>query len=486
MDDSSEEPILEQNSLISEHQQPSVSAPAYRGKILLEPPVLLLNYAFFVSSAVLTDQLIYQACTVSFGVNKSECAQLGKEHESADVQALEARVQPYTANILMVESMINSILPAVLNLFIGPWSDRFGRRPVLLATFIGCLLSYLLDTVICFLSSQYMVNPWFYFITCIPMALTGSICTLMTTVYCYIADVTDEQNRSTKMAILEAVQYSGMLLGNLSSSYLLRMTNATTVFAVSTGSVSLAVLYIACRVQESVVLEEAQRRADFCTKVRYLFRPDLVLDTFKTTFSSRGKHNRAIILMGIVAVGANFFVYEENYTILFLFMRKQFNWGVRKFTMYNTANTIFLIVGNLLGSYVLQKRLGLTESGIAAIGFYSAFLDSLVKAVATESWQLYLAVTLCLLKGVSDPMSRAFVSNAAPPEDIGKIFALSSTFEELVPLAAAPLYTLVYKQTLPWYPGAYNWISCGIYAFCYSLAMTVCVLQSMQKTTGYR
>lgn len=477
-----EETILPKDSSVSE---PKIT-PAHIGCLLLEPPVFLLSYAYFVSSAVLTDQLVYQACTVSFGVNESKCSQLGREHESADVQTLEALVQPYTANILMVESMANSILPAVLNLFIGPWSDRFGRKPVLLVTFIGCALSYLLVTVICFLSSQYQVNPWFYSLSCIPLALTGSICTLMTTVYCYIADVTSEHNRSTKMAILEAVQYSGMLLGSLSSSYLLRMTNATTVFAVSTGALFLAIVYVACRVQESVHMDDGQRTVDLCTKARYLFRPDLVLDTFRTTFKNRPKYNRAIILMGIVSLGANLFVYEENATIFFLFMRKQFNWSVRKYTIYNTASTIFLIAGNLFGSYVLQKRLGLTEAGIAAMGFYSGFLDSLFKAVVTESWQFYLAAGLCMLKGVADPMSRALISNAAPPEDTGKIFALSSTFEELVPLAAAPLYTLVYKQTLPWYPGAYNWISSGIFALCYSLAMTVCVLQSMQKTTSYR
>ncbi|XP_053687612.1 proton-coupled folate transporter-like [Sabethes cyaneus] len=484
MVDSVEESFLRQDSSISEHQP--VSTSRCRDNLLLEPPVFLLSYAYFVSSAVLTDQLVYQACTVSFGVNESECAQLGKEHESADVQTLEALVQPYTANILMVQSMVNSILPAVLNLFIGPWSDRFGRKPVLLVTFIGCMLSYLFDTVICFLSGHYQVNPWFYSLSCIPLALTGSICTLMTTVYCYIADVTTEQNRSTKMAILEAVQYSGMLLGSLSSSYLLRMTNATTVFAISTGSLLLAVVYVAVQVQESIVLDEQQRMVDLCTKARYLFRPDLVLDTFKTAFSRRPKFNRAIILMGIVSLGANLFVYEENTTIFFLFMRKQFNWSVRKYTVYNTASTVFLIMGNLLGSYVLQKRLGLTEAGIAAMGFYSGFLDSLFRAMATETWQFYLAIAICMLKGVSDPMTRALISNAAPAEDTGKIFALSSTFEELVPLAAAPVYTLVYKQTLPWYPGAYNWISGAIYTFCYVLAMTVCVLQSMQQTTGYR
>lgn len=76
-----------------------------------------------------------------------------------------------------------------------------------------------------------------------------------------------------------------------------------------------------------------------------------------------------------------------------------------------------------------------------------------------------------MLKGVADPMTRAFISNSTPPEDNGKIFAFTSSFEALMPLGAAPLYTYLYKNTLSWYPGAFSWISAGVFAMCYCLAM---------------
>ncbi|XP_058828289.1 tetracycline resistance protein, class A-like [Topomyia yanbarensis] len=478
------EDITEENSLIQNEPTNSTetSVPFQNRYLLLEPPVFLLSYAYYVSSAVLTDQIVYQTCTVSFGVNRSECAQLGKEHESAEVLALEARVQPYTANILMVDSIVNSIVPAVLNLFIGPWSDRFGRKPVLLATFAGCVISYLLDTVICFLSSRYPVSPWYYALSCVPLALTGSICTMMTTVYCYIADVTSEQDRSKKMSILEAAQYIGMLLGNISSSFILRSTNATTVFAIAAGTVFLAFLYIVIGVQESISINDDHQKESYSFKISYLFRPGLVLDTFRTAFGRRPNFNRPIILMGVIALGANLFV-EQYQTVFFLFVRKHFNWSVRKYSFYNSADTVFLMFGNLVGTYGLQKKLGLTEAGITAIGFFTSFLGSVAVAVASESWHLYAAMAFCMLKGVTDPMTRAFISNAAPAEDIGKIFAFSSTFEELMPLGGAPLYTLVYKRTLSWNPGAFNWISALVYIFCYSLTMAVCILQSMQRSS---
>lgn len=452
-----------------------------RGLFILEPPIFLIFFALNVSTAVFTDQLVYQACTVSLGINRTECDKLGKEYESPEVQALEARVQPYSADILMAESLADSLLPAFMNLFIGPWSDRFGRKPVLLLTFTGCMLSHLFITVICALTSWYRLDPWYYAISFVPSALSGATCTMLTSVFCYLADVTSEQERGNKMSIMEAALYSGMLLGNISSSFILRMTNALTVFGVSTASAILAVLYIVFYIEESIQITAEDRRRTCCSKLRYLFRPSMVLDTFKTCFSWRTNYGRATILLGILTLGGNIFAFEANNTVFFLFVRKQFNWAVRKYSFYASAETVLLVLGNLLATYVLERLIGLTEAAIASIGFFSWMLNSIVIAVATEPWHLYLAITICMLKGATDPMTRAFISKG----DMGSIFSFSSTFEALMPLGAAPLYTNVYKHTLSWHPGAFSWISTGMYGLCYCLTMCVCVLQAMRHLSTY-
>lgn len=483
MNDSEEEiSSVEQESFVPVAVEQS--RPSRRRFFILEPPVFLLYYAWNVSTAVLTDQIVYQACTVSLGIDQSQCALLGKEHESPEVQELEARVQPYTANILMVEALANSILPAVLNLFIGPWSDRFGRKPVLMVTFTGCLLSYALTMVICWLSSHYSVDPWLYAIAFVPLAVTGSFCTLMTTTYCYVADVTDEHERGAKMTMLEVALYGGMLLGSLTSSFILRMSNATTVFVVATGASFLSVLYIGIGVKESIPVNE-HRHTLCCAQLRYLIRPRLVYDTFQTSFSNRPNFDRAIILVGVVVLGANLFALEDTHTVFFLFVRKQFNWAVRKYSFYSSAEIVFMIMGNFLGTYGLQKMLGLTEAGIAAVGYFCCILNSIAIAVAFKPWHLYLATVVCMLKGVADPMTRAFISNSAPPTDFGRIFSFTSTFEALMPLGAAPLYTFVYKNTLAQNPGAFSWISAGVYAICYCLSMFVCILQSTHRAIIY-
>lgn len=60
------------------------------------------------------------------------------------IQRIEIEVQPYVAKILMARSLLESIIPAIVSLFIGPWSDKFGRRPIVLTTFTGIVTITLL------------------------------------------------------------------------------------------------------------------------------------------------------------------------------------------------------------------------------------------------------------------------------------------------------------------------------------------------------
>lgn len=109
------------------------------------------------------------------------------------------------------------------------------------------------------------------------------------------------------MALLDTSLYGGMLAGSLSSSYILRKTNATTVFAIAAGAVFLAVLHVALRVRESVHIRRHRVDVGCCTKLRHLFRLDMVVDTVRTCFQWRPHYDRAIILLGVVALGGNIF-----------------------------------------------------------------------------------------------------------------------------------------------------------------------------------
>lgn len=82
--------------------------------------------------------LVYKSCYVTLGYNRSDCLLLGSENATnEDVIELEKLVQP-TANVIsMTLNLLNACVSTLVCLFLGPWSDKHGRRPVLLFTNFG-------------------------------------------------------------------------------------------------------------------------------------------------------------------------------------------------------------------------------------------------------------------------------------------------------------------------------------------------------------
>lgn len=69
--------------------------------------------------------------------NETDCAKLGSKNPDNATQELETLVQPYANTFLMTQNLVGVFLPAMFCLFIGPWSDKHGRKPVLIAAYAG-------------------------------------------------------------------------------------------------------------------------------------------------------------------------------------------------------------------------------------------------------------------------------------------------------------------------------------------------------------
>lgn len=180
---------------------------------------------------------------------------MGTANETEAIRTLEVDAQKYSADILMVTNVFTNVVPALWSFFLGPWSDKFGRKPIFISTMAGFTLQYVIAAAITYLSATVAINPWWYLLTIIPLMFTGGYCSLITVLFCYITDITNESNRSTRMIALETALYLGLFLGSLSSSQILNYMDAATVFAVCGGLCFLAFVYVIFYIQESVVVQ---------------------------------------------------------------------------------------------------------------------------------------------------------------------------------------------------------------------------------------
>lgn len=103
----------------------------------LEPAVFLMYFAFYLTMAILQNQILKQKC-LEIGYNLTVCSNLNTDNFT---KAVEEEVQPFVATISSSILILNSVVPAIICLLLGSWTDKFGRKKVLLTSFTGLLIN---------------------------------------------------------------------------------------------------------------------------------------------------------------------------------------------------------------------------------------------------------------------------------------------------------------------------------------------------------
>jgi PCFT/HCP family folate transporter-like MFS transporter 1/3 len=96
----------------------------------------ILYYILFADN-VMTDFIVFRTCKSIPDLNSSECNILHENSSSNEAIRIEKLVQPHTALLLILKSCIETIFPTIMSLFLGPWSDKNGRKPLLIFPFTG-------------------------------------------------------------------------------------------------------------------------------------------------------------------------------------------------------------------------------------------------------------------------------------------------------------------------------------------------------------
>ncbi|CAD7092313.1 unnamed protein product [Hermetia illucens] len=458
------------NELLVSFPEAGVQAPlSHRLKKLcqmsLGPAIFLLFFAISFSSVVGQNWIIKLTCTTIFGYNETICNQLGTANATEEIHEIERTVQPYVTQILMTVSLAGGIGPSLTGIFFGAWSDKFGRRPLLLTAFGGFFVSSVMSTFISYLSTVCLVSPWVVVLTTIPTSLVGGFCSILGGTFCYIADTATEKQRPFQLAIVGAFISLGMFLGSLTSAYAIDVLSMTAIFGIHSALMFTALLYITLFVAESLDSERLQTTS----KLRGLFKWSLVKDMSNTLLQRRPGYDRMIVWICIAVLCVCIFAVEGPSTIFFLYVREQFHWTASDYATYNAISTLVGALGSTLAIIILQKCLKFSPVSIILIGLGTNLLNHVVKTFATESWHLYLAITISAASGAAFPTCRSLIATVVPSEEIGKVYSVSTALEFIAPIGSAPLYTYVYNATLDTFAGAFNGITVFLYLISYIL-----------------
>ena len=323
-----------------------------------------------------------------------------------------------------------ALMQFVASPVLGSLSDRFGRRPILLLSLVCAGLDYLFMAFAPTLSLLYLGR--------VISGLTGAS---MTVAGSYMADISDDGNRSANFGMIGAGWGLGFILGPLIGG-LVAGWGATAPFVVAAVLNLLNFGFGLLVLPES--LDPAHRRQ---VELKGL-----------NPLASVLKVLRPSPFVGLVWVFFILFiagqVHPVNWT---LYTELKFGWTAMDVGLSLSFVGVCIAAANLGLTRLLIPRLG--EERSLSLGLWVYVLAFLLFAVATQGWMMYAIMVFFAVSAIAVPALQSIVAKHVPADRQGELqgslVSLGSLASVIAPFVFTGLFTHFTRAGASFYfPGA--------------------------------
>lgn len=172
---------------------PKTEYRRYWSAITIEPMIACYMCAFTLITLTVSNLNLQKACKVNLRLGNETCMAL--ETKTKDEYAGdEIEVQKLVASMMMWQTCAQNLLPCLLVLMVGAWSDRTRKRlPFMMLPLYGELVRNL-GQMLCVYYFYQLPMEVAGIVETIPIALTGGQTMMTMTAYSYIGDATSVRN----------------------------------------------------------------------------------------------------------------------------------------------------------------------------------------------------------------------------------------------------------------------------------------------------
>ncbi|XP_046981026.1 proton-coupled folate transporter-like [Schistocerca americana] len=423
----------------SETKPPAKSEICWGYRPTVEPMVLVFMFSFVLAYSVLGGLFLERVCRTS------------------DIASCTSEERAYSSRLVMYKTIIEAIVPAIVSLFLGPWSDKYGRKPIFIWCFSGNFISY---GLYCGLSLIPELEAEWLLLPSIVNTFSGGMLNLMAIANVYIVDISSPEEKEIRLGVLDASQYLSLMLGAGLASPLFGAMSYAGVFGVAVGCMAFCLLYTLLYLPESRPRAPQTEKSEGCCGG--VFELDLVREALQSCLRRRPYYGRTVIIIVVFVIVSNIIILIGEANVMFLFLNQKFHWTIQDAQLFQFYNSGVTAIGTLLGVMLFVRMLKLSDGCVALITFGCKIAGYLVHAWSPESWYMYLGGAIAALGGMVWVLARTMIARMVPKDEIGKVFAMSVTLEAVTPLIATPVYTGFFGVTIDTFPGAFHVLSASV------------------------
>jgi DHA1 family tetracycline resistance protein-like MFS transporter len=348
---------------------------------------------------------------LAFGIIAPVLPDLVRQFEGGDF----ARASVITGYFGFAWNAMQLIFSPIL----GAWSDRFGRRPVILISCFGLGIDYI------FMALAPSLR-WLF----VGRIISGITTSNVPTAFAYITDVTKPEERAKPFGLISAAFGLGFVIGPALGGYLGNINLRFPFWAAAALSLGNA-LYGFFVLPESLPPERRAKSA------WHMANP---LGSLNLLRSHR-------VLAGLAVVNTLYYLAHVSLPSMWaLYTEYRYAWDRRDvgLSLSIVGASAAIVSGVLVGPFV--KRFGERRSLLAGLFFGTLGFASF--ALATRGWIILAVVPLIALWGIAAPAMQSLMARHVEPSSQGKLQGAINSLRAITGMAGPILFTQIFALAI--------------------------------------
>ncbi|KAJ8266737.1 hypothetical protein GJAV_G00134130 [Gymnothorax javanicus] len=393
-------------------------------------PVLFLTMFSLALQMPLYTQYLWDRISEDVGYNRTKSDLC--RNSSVPPSPLEKEVETLTAHWSLYINLGGFAVGLLVVTLLGSWSDRVGRRRVLIMASLGLALQASVYLVVMYLR---LPVAWFV-LGRLVSGFSGDFNAILAGCFAHVGDTSDRCSRTFRVAVLEACLGVAGMLASIIGGQWRRAQGKNDPFW----------LVLACNLAAALYT--------------WLFVPNTVIPVPGTRLFSREHHHAVLQLYGPRANGGRGLLLWLYVLCFFVVVTVHF--GSRDlFVLYELSTPLCWgpeLVGygsaalhlSYLSSLACLRLLGLCldESWVFLLGLASSGAALVVFSAADNTALMFTGYGLNFLSMAATPIIRSKLSKMVDSNQQGALFASVACVESLCSLVATGLFNALYPATL--------------------------------------